>query len=172
VFDGLEQTRGGPDPRVLLSRAGEPVLTDSGSPFDVWLTRAQFAALQDWWEAFGLPRDLGYSPADEPEYDDALFRPGAVTVEELAARKQRLVDACGRLLQALSVRDLQLGGQWMKLPDALLHAPVLATRAAEYRVVQDLSAALGRATLALARLANAWAPLPPEPAEDPLPPPA
>ena len=169
LLDWLEETRGGLRPGLRLTRAGEAVLEDDAPPVALWLTRAQFAALQDWWEAFGLPRDLGYAPADDPTDVDPLFGPEVVTEAELAARKRRLVGDCGRLLRALAVRTHQLWGQDLELPDALLRSPALGTHAAEARVVEELSTGLGRAMLTLARLANAWAPLPQEPEEAPPP---
>jgi hypothetical protein len=172
LFDWLEQTRGTVFRSVRLTRAGDVVMDDDGLPFALWLTPTQFATLQAWWARFGLPRDLCFALPGSAEDLDPLFGPDTVTEAELTARKQRLVADCGRLLQALSVRTQQLWYQNFELPDHLLHAPALATDAAEERVVQELSAAVGRALLTLARLANGWGPSPPEPetVEDDAPP--
>ena len=169
LLDWLESTRGGLYPGLHLTRAGVALMDDDALPCALWLTPAQFAALQAWWARFGLPRDLGYAPADASPDADPLFDPEAVTEAELVARKQRLVADCGRLLPALSVRTHQLWGQTLELPDALLHNPALTTSAAEGPVVTELSTALGHALLTLARLANDWAPSPSEPAATPAP---
>jgi hypothetical protein len=65
------------------------------------------------------------------------------------------------------MREMQLREQQVELPDHLLRSPVLVTHAAEERVVQALSTAVGRAMLALAQLTNGWAPLSPELEEEP-----
>ena len=66
LLDWLESTRGGLYPGLHLTRAGVALMDDDALPFALWLTPAQFAALQAWWARFGLPRDLGYALADAP----------------------------------------------------------------------------------------------------------
>jgi hypothetical protein len=131
LFDWVVETRGPLNLDVNLLAENRSVLFQDGALFVLSLTPAQFAELQDWWEAHCLPRDLYYSASDqrqlvEPvEYGGGVVRMAqrytphrwanrtAQDVEEMsvpseAERERTFLDACSRLRQAIVLRRLEL----------------------------------------------------------------
>jgi len=146
LFAWLVDTRGPLSLDVDLFAGNVPVLFHDGTLFVLSLTPAQFAELQDWWEAHGLPRDLFYPASEQRQVvEPSDFFGGVIRMVQLytprrwanrtaqsvaempvpseAEREEVFLNACRRFRKAIALRRgeaiaTSFGG-WRPAPNRL-----------------------------------------------------
>ncbi len=158
LFDWLVQTRGPLGLDVDLFDGEEAILYQEGVLFGLTLTSPQFAELQDWWEAHGLPRDLFYPSAQQREVVEPVAWLGsvvqmtqrytphrwatrvaaeveAVPVPTEAERERAFLDACERFNEAILLRRMELQEPGKQASTVELHRlNLLANHVGQYRL--------------------------------------